>query len=265
MKFCRFQFEDRVHYGAIENIGGHEIVNLLAGDPFGPEIEATLTQLPLEDIKLLAPVVPSKIVCVGRNYREHAQELGNPVPVELLTFLKPPSSIIGPDEPIVRPTLTERLDYEGELAMVIGRQCRHLSAKDDVRQYIRGYSCLNDVTARDLQRGDGQWTRGKGFDTFCPVGPVVSDELDPWAGVQVQTRVNGELRQDGNTRDFIFSLEEILRYITRFMTLYPGDLIPTGTPAGVGELHAGDVVEITVQGVGTLRNPVVDEPRIESG
>jgi 2-keto-4-pentenoate hydratase/2-oxohepta-3-ene-1,7-dioic acid hydratase in catechol pathway len=150
------------------------------------------------------------------------------------------------------------------LAVVIGQECRHLSPSDDVRRCIRGYTCLNDVTARDIQRKDGQWTRGKGFDTFCPIGPVISDEVDPWAGVQVQTRVNGELRQDGNTRDFIFSLEEILRYITRFMTLYPGDLIPTGTPAGVGELHAGDVVEVTVPGVGTLRNPVVDEVKAES-
>ncbi len=259
MKFCRFQFEDRIHYGVIESIAGSSSVHLLAGDPFSPDLEPTLTQLPLESIRLLAPVQPSKIVCVGRNYREHARELGNPVPVELLTFLKPPSSIIGPDDPIVRPKITERLDYEGELAIVIGKQCRNISADDDVRQYIRGYTCLNDVTARDIQRKDGQWTRGKGFDTFCPVGPIVCDALDPWKGVQVQTRVNGELRQDGNTRDFIFSLEEILRYITRVMTLYPGDLIPTGTPAGVGELHAGDVVEVTVEGIGTLRNRVVDE------
>ncbi len=265
MKFCRFQFEERVHYGLIDTIAGNSVVNLLAGDPLTCDLEPTLTQLPLESIKLLAPVLPSKIVCVGRNYREHAKELGNPVPVELLTFLKPPSSIIGPDEPIVRPRITQRLDYEGELAVVIGKPCRQLSGKHDVRQYIRGYTCLNDVTARDIQRKDGQWTRGKGFDTFCPIGPVICDELDPWAGVPVQTRVNGELRQDGNTRDFIFSLEEILRYITRFMTLYPGDLIPTGTPAGVGELHAGDVVEVTVQGVGTLRNPVVDESSAESG
>ncbi len=259
MKFCRFQFEDRVHYGVIESIAGSNSVHLLAGDPFSPDLEPTLTQLPLESIKLLAPVQPSKIVCVGRNYREHAKELGNPVPVELLTFLKPPSSIIGPGDLIVRPKITERLDYEGELAIVIGKQCRNISADEDVRQYIRGYTCLNDVTARDIQRKDGQWTRGKGFDTFCPVGPIICDALDPWEGVQVQTRVNGELRQDGNTRDFIFSLEEILRYITRVMTLYPGDLIPTGTPAGVGELHAGDVVEVTVEGIGTLRNRVVDE------
>ncbi len=213
----------------------------------------------LEEVKLLAPVVPGKLVCVGRNYREHAKELGNPVPESLLTFLKPPSTVIGPGEKIVRPSITERLDYEGELAIVIGKQCRHVREGEDVRAYIRGFTCANDVTARDIQRADNQWTRGKGFDTFCPVGPVVTDEIDPWKGVRVQTRVNGEVKQDGNTEQFIFSIEEILRYITRVMTLYPGDLIPTGTPAGVGQLQAGDTVEVRVEGIGSLTNPVVDE------
>jgi len=201
---------------------------------------------------------PSKIVCVGRNYREHAGELGNPVPVEPLIFLKPPSSMIRNGENIVLPPteLTQRVDFEGELALVISRRCRNISAGEDVRGFIAGYTCANDVTARDLQNKDGQWTRAKGFDTFCPVGPEVVRDLDPAHGVQLETRVNGKLRQSGNTRDFIFSLDVIIRYISRVMTLFPGDLILTGTPAGVGPLQPGDIVEVTIEGVGTLRNPV---------
>ncbi len=215
--------------------------------------------VPLAEAKLLAPVAPSKIVCVGRNYREHAAELGNEVPVELLIFLKPPSSIIGPAQPIRRPKISQRVDHEGELGAIIGKTCSRLSDDEPVRPYIHGYTCVNDVTARDLQKKDGQWTRGKGFDTFCPVGPVVSTEPDPWAGVNVETRVNGQVRQSGNTRDFIFTLDHVVRYISRVMTLFPGDLISTGTPAGVGPLAAGDLVEVTVEGVGTLSNVVVDE------
>jgi len=201
---------------------------------------------------------PSKIVCVGRNYREHAGELGNPVPVEPLIFLKPPSSMIRNGENIVLPPteLTQRVDFEGELALVISRRCHNISAGEDVRGFIAGYTCANDVTARDLQNKDGQWTRAKGFDTFCPVGPEVVRDLDPAHGVQLETRVNGKLRQSGNTRDFIFSLDVIIRYISRVMTLFPGDLILTGTPAGVGPLQPGDIVEVTIEGVGTLRNPV---------
>ncbi|HXZ28097.1 MAG TPA: fumarylacetoacetate hydrolase family protein, partial [Terriglobales bacterium] len=157
---------------------------------------------------------------------------------------------------IRRPRVSERVDHEGELGVVLGKLCRNLRDHDDVRAYIRGYTCVNDVTARDLQNKDGQWTRAKGFDTFCPVGPVISDEVDPWAGLGVETRVNGEVRQRGNTREFIFSLDAIIRYVSRVMTLFPGDLIATGTPAGVGPLQAGDMVEVTVEGVGTLRNPV---------
>ncbi len=207
-----------------------------------------------------APISPSKIVCVGRNYREHAKELGNEPPKEPLIFLKPPTTILAPGEAIVRPRLTQRMDYEGELGVVIGRECRHLGDKDDVRRYIQGYTCANDVTARDLQKTDGQWTRAKGFDTFCPVGPLVVADLDPWKGVSVTTRLNGQVKQQGNTRDFIFSLDVIIRYISRVMTLLPGDLICTGTPAGVGPMQAGDVVEVEVEGVGTLRNPVIEEP-----
>ena len=259
MKYCRFQSDNGACYGLIETQGGREVIAPVL-DPFEPEPRrAKMGHSPLAEAKLLAPVAPSKIVCVGRNYREHAKELGNEVPVELLIFLKPPSSVIGPDAEIRRPRVSKRVDHEGELGVVIGKECRGLGDADDVRPYIRGYTCVNDVTARDLQNLDGQWTRAKGFDTFCPIGPVVSDELDPWAGVEVETRVNGAVRQHGNTRDFLFPLDHILRYISRVMTLYPGDLIATGTPAGVGPLQAGDRVEVTVAGVGTLANPVVDE------
>jgi len=258
MRFCRFLATDGAQYGLIERQAGRELV-VPIDNPFHREPRRMGSSVGWDEVKLLAPVLPSKLVCVGRNYREHAKELGNPVPESLLTFLKPPSTLIGPGESIVRPAITQRLDYEGELAIVIGKQCRHIRDDEDVRQYIRGFTCANDVTARDIQKSDAQWTRGKGFDTFCPVGPIVTDEIDPWAGVQVQTRVNGELKQDGNTRQFIFPIEEILRYITRVMTLLPGDLIPTGTPAGVGQLKAGDTVEVRVEGIGSLTNPVVNE------
>jgi 2-keto-4-pentenoate hydratase/2-oxohepta-3-ene-1,7-dioic acid hydratase in catechol pathway len=208
---------------------------------------------------MLAPVTPSKIVCVGRNYRAHAAELGNDVPVEPLIFLKPPTSIINPGDNIRRPQASERTDYEGELGVVIGRRCFKLKAEDDVRPYILGYTAVNDFTARDLQKKDGQWARAKGFDTFCPVGPLVTDEIDPWAGVKVRTRINGEIKQDGSTTDLIFSVDVVIRYISNIMTLLPGDLIATGTPEGVGAVLAGDLVEVEVEGVGVLKNPVVDD------
>ncbi|MGD0930809.1 MAG: fumarylacetoacetate hydrolase family protein [Candidatus Korobacteraceae bacterium] len=220
---------------------------------------AEKSDLQLSAVRLLAPAEPGKIVCIGRNYREHAKELDHPIPTEPLIFLKPPSSLIGPDDEIRRPAeLSQRVDYEGELAVVIGKPCYGLREGDDVKPYILGYTCLNDVTARDLQNKDGQWSRAKGFDTFCPVGPVVTADLDPWKGVRVQTRVNGELRQNGTTADFLFPLDVLIRFISQVMTLEPGDVIATGTPAGVGPVKAGDVVEVTVEGVGTLRNPVVD-------
>ena len=218
-----------------------------------------VARLLLGEAKLLVPVRPSKIICVGRNYRAHAAELGNEVPTEPLLFFKPPSSLLATGENIRRPRISQRTDFEGELAVVMGRRCHKLSADEDVKPLILGYTVLNDFTARDLQKKDSQWTRGKGFDTFCPVGPVVTDEIDPWAGVGVQTRVNGEIKQDGNTRDLIFALDVVIRHIAQAMTLFPGDLIPSGTPAGVGPLVSGDVVEVSVEGVGTLRNSVVDE------
>jgi 2-keto-4-pentenoate hydratase/2-oxohepta-3-ene-1,7-dioic acid hydratase in catechol pathway len=266
MKYCRFQLESQSHYGLVESVAGVEtITRLLLAPPENAtgDMEDLPTKrteyLLLSAATLLAPVRPSKIVCVGRNYREHAAELNHEVPTEPLIFFKPPSSLIAPGERIRRPRVSDRVDFEGELGVVIGRVCYQLADSEDARPYILGYTCINDVTARDLQKKDGQWTRGKGFDTFCPVGPLVTDEIDPWAGIGLATRVNGEIRQRGNTRDFIFALDVAIRYISQVMTLVPGDLIATGTPAGVGPLVAGDVVEVTVDGVGTLINPVVDE------
>jgi len=260
MKYCRFQQSGRTQFGVVESAAGNEVIAGIVSDPFaiGELRPKKISAIPIGEAVLLAPVQPSKIVCVGRNYREHAAELGHEVPKEPLIFLKPPSALLGPGEKIVRPRISARVDHEGELAVVIGKKCRNLREDEDVRDYIRGYTCVNDVTARDLQNKDGQWTRAKGFDTFCPAGPVVSDEIDPWAGVGVETRVNGNIRQQGNTRDFIFALDVVIRHIAQVMTLLPGDLIATGTPSGVGPLVAGDVVEVTVKGVGTLRNAVAD-------
>jgi 2-keto-4-pentenoate hydratase/2-oxohepta-3-ene-1,7-dioic acid hydratase in catechol pathway len=266
MKYCGFELNGQSHYGLVETIAGVEhITRLLLKPPEqgGGDIEdlpsKRMDHLALAEARLLVPVRPSKIVCVGRNYREHAAELEHEVPSEPLVFFKPPSSLLATGGEIRRPSLSRRVDYEGELAVVIGKKCYKMGADEDVRPYILGYTCLNDVTARDIQNQDDQWARAKGFDTFCPVGPLVTDELDPWAGVGVETRVNGELRQQGNTLDFIFSLDAIIRYIAQVMTLFPGDLIATGTPKGVGPVAGGDVIEISVEGVGTLRNPMVDE------
>jgi 2-keto-4-pentenoate hydratase/2-oxohepta-3-ene-1,7-dioic acid hydratase in catechol pathway len=196
---------------------------------------------------------------VGRNYSDHAKELGNEVPKEPLIFLKPPSSLISPDEQIVRPRhLSQRVDFEGELTVVIGKECRSLTPDADVRPYILGYTCANDVTARDLQKKDDQWSRAKGFDTFCPVGPIVTDEIDPWKGLRVETRVNGQVKQSESTLAFIFPIDVVLRFISQVMTLLPGDLVLTGTPAGIGPLVAGDKVNVSIEGIGSLSNSVVD-------
>lgn len=266
MKYCRFQLNGRAQYGLVEAVAGREeITRVWSMAP--PEMEGGLEdapskridRIPLEEAELLAPVQPSKIVCIGRNYREHAAELGNEVPAEPLIFLKAPSALLAPGRPVVRPKISQRVDFEGELGVVIGKRCRRLAEGEDVRPYILGYTCVNDVTARDLQSKGGQWARAKSFDTFCPVGPAVTEEVDPWAGVNVETRVNGQVRQHGNTTDLIFPLDRLLRHITQAMTLMPGDLIATGTPSGVGPVAAGEVMEVTVDGIGVLRNPVVDE------
>jgi len=266
MQYCRFKLNGSAHYGLVESVAGNdEITRLLLQPPqeSDGDVEGLpsrrLDRIPLAEASLLAPVRPSKIVCVGRNYREHAAELGHDVPPEPLLFLKAPSSLLPPGGTILRPKVSQRTDYEGELGVVIARRCQRLADSDDVHPYILGYTCVNDFTARDLQNKDGQWTRAKGFDTFCPVGPVVADGLDPWAGVPVETRVNGEVRQSGNTRDFIFPLDVVIRYISQIMTLEPGDLIATGTPKGVSPVVAGDAIEISIEGIGQLRNPVADQ------
>ncbi len=256
----------QAQYGLVEPVGGQDaIVRILltAPEEADGDMESLRTRrvepIRLDAANLLAPVRPSKIVCVGRNYREHAAELGHEVPAEPLLFLKAPSALLAPGGTVRRPKISQRVDHEGELGVVIGKTCHQPSADEDVRRYILGYTCLNDVTARDLQNKDGQWSRAKGFDTFCPVGPLVTDELDPWAGVGVETRVNGAIRQQGNTRDFIFPLDAVIRHIAQAMTLFPGDVIATGTPSGVGPVVAGDVMEISVEGVGTLKNSVADD------
>jgi 2-keto-4-pentenoate hydratase/2-oxohepta-3-ene-1,7-dioic acid hydratase in catechol pathway len=264
MKYCRFQTEAGPQLGEVQEREGVDwiVQNLTAllalkdGEappPFEPILVSSTS--------LLIPVTPSKIVCVGRNYRDHAKELGNEVPAEPLLFFKPPSSLLAPGAEIVLPPASERVDFEGELAVVIARQARHLKRDQDLRPYIHGFTLANDVTARDLQKKDGQWARAKGFDTFCPVGPYLETSLDiDLSGAHpltIETHVNGELRQHGSTADFIFTLPILLEYITAAMTLEPGDLILTGTPAGVGPLAPGDTVEISVPGLGRLTNPVV--------
>ena len=209
--------------------------------------------------RVLPPCAPTKIVCVGRNYPEHARELGNEVPAEPLIFMKPPSSLIADGDPIVYPALSQRVDYEGELGVVIGRRARRVS-REQAFEYVLGYTIVNDVTARDLQKKDGQWTRGKGFDTFCAVGPylVGRDEVD-LARLRVITTLDGVVKQDGNVADMMFPVDAIISYITSFMTLEPGDLIATGTPPGVGPMQPGQTVQIEIPGLGVLRNPVVSE------
>ncbi len=237
-------------YGLIEDTGVHEIS--------GPPWEAwsrTGDVWKLGDIRLVAPVQPRKIVCVGRNYAAHAAELGNDVPKEPLIFLKPSTSLIGPDENIVLTPYSQRVEHEGELAMVIGRHCSHLADSADALSYVLGYTCLNDVTARDLQKSDVQFTRAKGFDTFCPVGPHIETGIDP-TDVMVETLVNGALRQSGSTSLMVYPCAFLVRWISRMMTLEPGDVIATGTPAGVGPLLSGDSVEVCISGIGVLRNPV---------
>ncbi len=267
MKYCRFLLNGSAHYGLVESAAGNnedEITRLLLQPPqeSNGDVEGLpsrrMDRIPLAEASLLPPVEPSKIVCVGRNYRAHAAELGHDIPPEPLLFFKPPSSLLPPGGTILRPKVSERTDYEGELGVVIARRCHQLTASDDVRPYILGYTCVNDFTARDLQKKDGQWARAKGFDTFCPVGPVVAHgvDIDPWAGVHVETRVNGEVRQSGNTRDLIFPLDVVIRYVSQIMTLEPGDLIATGTPEGVGPVVAGDVIEVSIAGIGQLRNTV---------
>jgi 2-keto-4-pentenoate hydratase/2-oxohepta-3-ene-1,7-dioic acid hydratase in catechol pathway len=265
MRYCRFTYKGVARYGVVEGAHGSEQITHLLGIP--PEQVGKLSSVPKEEIDplplqqtaLLAPVQPSKIVCVGRNYRAHAAEMQHEVPVEPLIFFKPPSSLLNPGGEIRRPAISERVDYEGELGVVIAKRCYRLAEGEDVRPYILGYTLVDDMSARDLQKKDNQWARAKGFDTFCPVGPTVTDEIDPWRGVNIETRLNGQVKQQGNTKDFVFPLDAIIHYISKVMTLMPGDLIATGTPEGVGPVVAGDVIEVSTEGVGTLKNSVVND------
>ncbi|MFZ1084681.1 MAG: fumarylacetoacetate hydrolase family protein [Terracidiphilus sp.] len=264
MRTCRFRFENENLYGQIEERDGELwIVDLIPA----PEEDLAFRlehgrstalgwgfePMPLAQAQLLAPVTPSKIVCVGQNYRAHVREMGHEMPSHPLIFFKPVSALLAPGGVVRMPAQSARVDFEGELALVIAQRVRHLR-EEDWRSALRGVTLANDVTARDLQKTDGQWTRAKGFDTFCPVGPIVSDELDLAAGLTLETRVNGELRQQGSTLDFIFPIPQLLAWITSVMTLEAGDLVLTGTPFGVGPLQAGDKVEISIPGLGRLTN-----------
>jgi len=264
MKLCRFQPQlispERIgastHPEVLQGVISGDSVSVVSGDIFGKWTVTNRAYL-LSDVKLLTPCVPSKIVCLGRNYLDHAAEFGNVPPKQPLIFLKPPSSLLEPEDPIVLPPNVERIDYEGELAVVISRECSQLLDGDEVRPYIAGYTCLNDVSARDYQALDKQWTRAKGFDTFCPLGPVLETELDV-AHAYIETLLNGARKQFSPLSAMVFPVDVIIPWISRVMTLLPGDVIATGTPAGVGPVKSGDVVEVIVTGIGTLRNPVVN-------
>jgi 2-keto-4-pentenoate hydratase/2-oxohepta-3-ene-1,7-dioic acid hydratase in catechol pathway len=249
VKIARFSHQDAIRYGIVDE--GELVV--LAADPLFAGFETTGERVPLADAALLAPVIPrSKVVCVGKNYHDHAAEMGGEAPAAPLLFLKPNTSVIGPGDSIVRPPQSERTDFEGELAVVIGRIAKNVPAERAL-DYVFGYTVGNDVTARDIQYSDGQWTRGKGFDTFCPLGPAIETEFDI-ASARVQTRLNGEVAQDAPLTDMIHSVPDIIAYASAAFTLLPGDVILTGTPAGVGPFNAGDTVEVEITGLGVLRN-----------
>ncbi len=270
MRYCRFVLDGKIEYGAVEERDGEPWILAPTSAPeedlaFQVQHGGATSSLsgfepmPLRTADLLPPVTPSKMICVGRNYREHVRELGNEMPAEPLLFFKPPSSLLKPGGVVSLPRISQRVDFEGELALVIGRRVHKLPPTADWRQVLRGFTLANDISARDLQKKDVQWTRAKGFDTFGPVGPVVSDELDLDAGLTIETRVNGELRQQGSTLDFIFPIPALLSAITAAFTLEPGDLILTGTPSGVGPLAPGDRVEVSMAGLGVLSNTVEAE------
>ncbi|HXV73071.1 MAG TPA: fumarylacetoacetate hydrolase family protein [Acidimicrobiia bacterium] len=251
MKIVRIKSGDDIAYGVADAEG----VLIYNGSPF-VAWEPTENVVPWPSVTLLAPVIPTKVMCVGRNYEDHAAEFDNEVPDEPVIFMKPATSVIGNNANVIYPALSKEVHHEAELAVVISRPARNVKA-EDASQYIFGYTAANDVTARDLQRRDGQWTRGKGFDTFCPLGPAIETELDPLERLAVICKVNGEVRQAGFTSDMVFGVAEILEYISAFATLLPGDVILTGTPSGVGKVEPGDLMEVEVDGIGTLTNRVV--------
>jgi 2-keto-4-pentenoate hydratase/2-oxohepta-3-ene-1,7-dioic acid hydratase in catechol pathway len=253
MKIVRVDAEtDDITYGAVEPDG----IRLYHGSPFF-QWERSETVLPITEVKLLSPVIPTKIIAIGKNYADHAAEMGSDVPTTPVLFLKPPTAVIGPLSPIKRPPESSDVHYEGELAVVMGKVTRNISP-DDALGHVLGYTAANDVTARDLQRSDGQWTRAKGFDTFLPLGPAIDTEFDPAEPHTITTSVNDMIKQEGVTSDLVFGVADLISFISRVMTLLPGDVILTGTPSGVGPIVQGDRVEVEIEGIGVLLNPVVD-------
>jgi 2-keto-4-pentenoate hydratase/2-oxohepta-3-ene-1,7-dioic acid hydratase in catechol pathway len=252
MKIVRFEIGGKERYGILENGVIQSITEPLVGT-----VRETEETFAIEKVRLLAPCVPSKIIAVGVNYKSHASELNHQLPERPLIFLKPPTAVIGPEDRILYPDTSHQVDYEGELGVVIGKLARHIS-RERARDCILGYTCFNDVTARDLQRIDGQWTRSKSFDTFAPVGPWIETELDD-TNLTIETIVNGQVVQRGNTTDMVFSVPELISFISDVMTLIPGDIIATGTPGGIGLIRPGDIVEISIKPIGTLRNYLVKE------
>lgn len=252
MKICRFLHNNKSSFGAIE---GELVYEIEAGEIFSGTGKSKPSGLTIGDVELLAPVVPSKIVCVGRNYAAHAAELGNEIPREPLLFLKAPSAIVTNGDPIIIPPQSGQVEHEGELAVIINKRCKNLTENDDVFDYILGYTCLNDVTARDLQKKDVQFSRAKSFDTFCPIGAVIETELDP-SDLSVKTFVNDIVKQEGRTSQMVFPVDFLIKYISNQMTLFPGDVIATGTPSGVSKLSPGDVCRIEIDGLERLSNPV---------
>jgi 2-keto-4-pentenoate hydratase/2-oxohepta-3-ene-1,7-dioic acid hydratase in catechol pathway len=253
MRIVRYSRQGDVGFGILE---GEETVAAIGPHPFAA-FEYTGQRYPTAEVRLLAPVLPTKVVAIGRNYAEHARELGNEVPPEPVLFLKPSTSVVGPGDPIVRPGWAGRVDFEGELAVVVGKLVRRLDPGRAI-QSVLGFTCANDVTARDLQRADGQWARAKGFDTFCPLGPWIETDLDS-TDLAISTLVNGDVRQQARTSQLEHGVAELLAFVSRVMTLLPGDVLLTGTPAGVGPLETGDRVEVEVEGIGVLTNEVVAE------
>ena len=249
MKIVRFSHNELIKYGVLT---GSAVCEYL-GSPFG-EFKETDHFYLLSEINLLAPCLPSKIVALGVNYRSHGKEMKSKLPDDPLIFLKPSTAVIGPEDKIVYPPSSQRVDYEGELGVVIKSLARRVSLKN-AKKYILGYTCVNDVTARDLQKKDGQWTRAKGFDTFCPLGPCIETELDP-SSLSLETILNGKVKQKSSTGQLIFKVPELVSFISNVMTLFPGDVIATGTPAGIGPMQPGDVVEVKIEGIGTLKNSV---------
>jgi 2-keto-4-pentenoate hydratase/2-oxohepta-3-ene-1,7-dioic acid hydratase in catechol pathway len=256
VRIARFTTGDDPGYAIVEGAPGQEQLAVISGDPLYSALQPTGERLPLDAVRLLAPVIPrSKVLGVGRNYRAHAAELGHEVPAEPLVFLKPNTSVIGPDDAIVLPAASTEVHYEGELAVVIGRLCRDVP-RERVAEVVLGYTCANDVTARDLQRRDGQWWRAKGFDSFCPLGPYLVTDLDP-AALRISTRVDGVTVQDGSTAAMVHDVADLVVHLSSAMTLLPGDVVLTGTPQGVGPLAAGQRVEVEIEGIGVLSNRVV--------